>query len=119
MVAERRPAELDSPARHTTARPRLRFLRTRAKRVPGAHAAYDAAMRARQESRAVAYAVRGWLTYRLPGQRDAGERLSSQASLPAPLPLAASLDAVSDALREAGLRHDRWDGGSRRSPRTR
>lgn len=116
MVAERRPAELDSPARHTTARPRLRFLRTRAKRVPGAHAAYDAAMRARQESRAVAYAVRGWLTYRLPGQRDAGERLSSQASLPAPLPLAASLDAVSDALREAGVRHDRWDGGLAAQP---
>jgi hypothetical protein len=111
VAAERSPAELETPARHTTARPRLRFLRAGAKRVPGAHAAYDAAIRGRHESRAVAYAVRSWLAYRLPGRRDAGERLSTQASLGAPVPLAASLDAVSDALREAGVRHDRWDGG--------
>jgi hypothetical protein len=110
VPAERTPAEPHAPSRTVPARTRLRSLRTHAKRVPGAHAAYDAAMRARHESRAVAYAVRGWLTYRLPGHRDAGERLSSQASLPTALPLSASLDAVADALRDAGVRHERRDG---------
>jgi hypothetical protein len=90
----------------------LERFRTLAKRVPGAHTAYDAALRARHEVRATVYAVRGWLRYRLPQRRTAGRRLSRQAALSTSLPLSASsANDVADLLQRAGLRFELFEQG--------